>query len=360
MTTSLPLFWCLLFLFYGSTAQNLVPNPSFEMVVKIPNKDNRGIHNTKFWRTPTFAAPDYFHADGDRISGTPKNDFGNQKPHSGKAYAGICLTKEYVEYIAVNLTDTLKQGREYKVELYISRSDKSFTSVDGFGVLFTNKIKWSLSLSGIAEKPSVDFVGDGKYRDNDEWIKLSGLYIAEGFETTIILGHFIYESPEGFRGSCHYYIDDVSVIPTVTIDTDSEPEIEAPASIANTNEEISQPFSPEPGKIITLKNIFFPSNESELLPESFTELDRLADYLIDNSTTTVEISGHTDNTGNEDQNKKLSEARAKAIASYLILKEIDKARINYVGYGSLRPVAANDTEAGKQKNRRVEFTIYKN
>jgi OmpA-OmpF porin, OOP family len=109
-------------------------------------------------------------------------------------------------------------------------------------------------------------------------------------------------------------------------------------------------------KTNTLKNIFFTINKSELLSESFIELDKLVRYLNERP----KISGHTDNTGNEDQNKTLSESRAKAVADYLILKGIDKSRINYIGYGSSKPVATNDTNEGKQQNRRVEFIISRN
>jgi outer membrane protein OmpA-like peptidoglycan-associated protein len=71
----------------------------------------------------------------------------------------------------------------------------------------------------------------------------------------------------------------------------------------------------------------------------------------------ITIIGNTDNTGNEEKNRILSEARAKAVAEYLTSKNIDKSRIKYTGYGSSKPIASNDTEEGKQQNRRVEFII---
>jgi outer membrane protein OmpA-like peptidoglycan-associated protein len=351
---------CLACISFSSTAQNLVPNPGFEMVERLPDESNRGIHNTKYWRTPTFASPDYYHAEGDHITGVPKNDFGIQSPHSGNAYAGICITKHYIEYIAVNLTDTLEREQEYQVELYISRANKSVTSIDEFGVLFTNKIKWSLDLKGIAQKPSVDFVGKKKYKDKRNWIKLSGTYQAKGFETTIIIGHFIYNHPGGHNLPRHYYIDDVSVTRVgKENDADPKPEVKSILPLTDKKGEIPETFAPEVGKAMTLNTIFFASNESELLAGSFTELDKLAEYLSEHLTTTIEISGHTDNTGNEAQNKKLSEARAKAISEYLVSKGIDSSRIQYKGYGSAKPVAINSSEEGKLLNRRVEFMIIK-
>jgi outer membrane protein OmpA-like peptidoglycan-associated protein len=111
------------------------------------------------------------------------------------------------------------------------------------------------------------------------------------------------------------------------------------------------------GERIILKNISFEVNKSILLPSSNKELNKLADNLIKNKNTVIEICGHTDNTGSEEKNKALSEARAKAVADYLISKGIDKTRTSYIGYGSTKPIAKNDTEEGRQLNRRVEFLI---
>jgi outer membrane protein OmpA-like peptidoglycan-associated protein len=68
----------------------------------------------------------------------------------------------------------------------------------------------------------------------------------------------------------------------------------------------------------------------------------------------IEISGHTDNAGNPKTNQKLSEKRAQACRDYLISKGIDGSRIEAVGYGDQRPVAPNDSEDGRQQNRRIE------
>jgi outer membrane protein OmpA-like peptidoglycan-associated protein len=71
----------------------------------------------------------------------------------------------------------------------------------------------------------------------------------------------------------------------------------------------------------------------------------------------IEISGHTDKTGSEPLNFKLSEARAKAVVDYLIQKGIDRSRMEFKGYGSLQPISDNNTASGRAKNRRVEFKI---
>ena len=86
-------------------------------------------------------------------------------------------------------------------------------------------------------------------------------------------------------------------------------------------------------------------------------MDIIAKYLKENSDIRIEIFGHTDNSGEEKANKKLSIGRAKSVSEYLTTKGIDKKRITYNGYGSLKPIATNDTEEGKQQNRRVEFIL---
>ncbi len=108
---------------------------------------------------------------------------------------------------------------------------------------------------------------------------------------------------------------------------------------------------------IRLNNIFFETDKTELLPSSNAELDRLRDILQKDSSLRIAIEGHTDNTGNPAHNKALSLGRANAVVEYLIAKGIPKTRIEAAGYASEKPIATNDTEEGKAKNRRVEFRI---
>lgn len=116
-------------------------------------------------------------------------------------------------------------------------------------------------------------------------------------------------------------------------------------------------FTPKLGTPIILNNIMFELNKSILLEQSFGELDKLVAYLKRNPSFKINIVGHTDNVGSEDYNKNLSKARAKAVADYLIKHNININNISYNGMGSLSPIASNDKELGRQKNRRVEFVI---
>jgi outer membrane protein OmpA-like peptidoglycan-associated protein len=111
------------------------------------------------------------------------------------------------------------------------------------------------------------------------------------------------------------------------------------------------------GKRVVLNNILFQTGKSILTTTSYAELDRLYNILTDNPQMRIEISGHTDKTGSEPLNFKLSEARAKAVVDYLVKKGIVMSRLEFKGFGSLQPIADNTTPEGRTQNRRVEFKI---
>ncbi len=111
------------------------------------------------------------------------------------------------------------------------------------------------------------------------------------------------------------------------------------------------------GKKVVLNNILFESGKSILTAGSYEEVDKLYGLMQENEKMRIEISGHTDKTGSEPLNIKLSENRAKAVMDYLIKKGISQSRMEYKGFGSLQAIADNNTPAGRAKNRRVEFKI---
>ncbi|MGB3948414.1 MAG: OmpA family protein [Bacteroidia bacterium] len=113
------------------------------------------------------------------------------------------------------------------------------------------------------------------------------------------------------------------------------------------------------GKKVVLENIFFDIGKATLRTESIAELDRALKLMNDMQTLEIEISGHTDNRGATAVNKTLSENRAKTVVDYLITKGVDANRLQFVGYASQFPIATNDTEDGRQLNRRTEFKVIK-
>lgn len=110
-------------------------------------------------------------------------------------------------------------------------------------------------------------------------------------------------------------------------------------------------------RTLVLKGIFFDVDDDQLKPESYPELQQLAEFLRLNPEVSIEISGHTDNTGSDQHNYRLSDNRAFEVYKYLFLKHISKDRMTYKGYGKDQPLAPNDTEAGRAGNRRTEIRI---
>ncbi|WP_229238772.1 OmpA family protein [Dyadobacter sp. Leaf189] len=106
-----------------------------------------------------------------------------------------------------------------------------------------------------------------------------------------------------------------------------------------------------------LNNIFFQTGRYELDEKSKVELDKMADFLTRNKDVKIEISGHTDDVGSDSENMELSRRRAQSVQQYLHKSGIAQPRILSKGYGETKPVAANDTEANRQKNRRIEWRI---
>lgn len=108
-----------------------------------------------------------------------------------------------------------------------------------------------------------------------------------------------------------------------------------------------------------LNNLFFDTGKSEVRPDSYPELDRMVLTFNENPGLVLEIGGHTDNVGTDAANIKLSQERADSVREYMIGKGIEPDRVQSKGYGEAKPKATNDTEEGRQINRRVEFKVLK-
>jgi outer membrane protein OmpA-like peptidoglycan-associated protein len=118
---------------------------------------------------------------------------------------------------------------------------------------------------------------------------------------------------------------------------------------------------------VTLNNVFFALNQAILQQESFIELAKLSSFLKANPSLTIEIGGHTDTRGDEKENQKLAEVRAKAVVDYLIQNGIAANRLQFKGYGETQPkindqaISLLKTEQEKEKahqqNRRTEYKI---
>lgn len=116
----------------------------------------------------------------------------------------------------------------------------------------------------------------------------------------------------------------------------------------------------EIGTKVRLDHIYFDYGKATLRPESFPELNKVIKFMNDYPSVRIEIAGHTDSDGSASFNQKLSQNRAESVRNYIVQQgKIEASRITAKGYGEEQPVASNETDEGKQMNRRVEFEILK-
>lgn len=356
----------------AQTTDNMVFNPSFEEHLRCPERiDALGVMTSvEAWWQPTGGSSDYFHPCGGRDCNVPRNKLGVQAAHSGDAYCGIyCSQENYREYLQTELKEPLKAGRRYRISFWVSLADKSPHAVATLGALLTAErigdSAWGIlmhkEIVALEEDeiqtistpytPQMENPSERVLDDAKEWVEVSGEMTASGGERFLTLGNFRSFNHSNVHNrdyanailqGAYYYIDDVSV---VAIDTDIQTQ---PTTAAQHIEE---------GQVVTLWNLFFATGKSDVLPQSHNELYRLRQLMEENPTMKIELRGHTDNQGTAEFNLRLSEARAQAVADYLISHGIDKARIATIGFGKTMPIDSNDTSEGRSRNRRVEYRV---
>lgn len=112
------------------------------------------------------------------------------------------------------------------------------------------------------------------------------------------------------------------------------------------------------GSVVVLNNVFFENDKSVLSKKSNAELDKFVKMMKNNEDVFIEIAGHTELGGREDQNKKLSQSRANQVRDYFLRRGIDEKRLHPIGYGDHYPITLMKTDVEKKKNRRVEIIVH--
>ncbi len=125
---------------------------------------------------------------------------------------------------------------------------------------------------------------------------------------------------------------------------------------ANDDIEKKKQLVEQVGRAMVLEGVVFETGKSRLLPESEQILTKALEGLLENPDVEVMIGGHTDNVGRREKNMKLSADRAESVKAWLVSRGVKASRIATKGFGPDSPIAPNDTDEGKQKNRRIEFT----
>lgn len=351
--------WFFVVLARISLAQNLVPNPSFEEYTKCPVNfsTDATLAGPTGWGSATQGTPDYFNKCSIGEMDVPRNWAGVSYAHSGGGYVGIYAwstsQKNYREYVQCKLSEPLQKGATYHVQFFYRLSSYSVYAIDRIGLALSNSEVKENNDTLLHIKPWLTRINKLEELTN-EWYNASGEIIAEGGEQFLIIGNFSnnqetenmkieYRDGMSFMlsNSAYYYIDDVSVTPKVVVTKIDSLDL-------SENREIKV------NAVYILKKIYFEFDSYSLKPQSEPELNLLVSILTKNPQWKVELSGHTDESGNDLYNNELSLNRAKSVGHYLTQKGIPASRIITKGFGKAKPLNTAKTDAARAMNRRVE------
>ncbi len=351
------------------SAQNLVPNPSFEEYDVCPGDFSQAAHEfrVRYWRSANLGTPDNFNDCSIGEADVPHNWAGVSDPYEGKGYVGIYLwmkkDNNYREYLQCKLTSPLLKDSVYEIEFHYKLSSYSKYSIDRIGLMLTDSLINAKHDQVISAQPTLSIIQDSALtKETGYWETARKEYRARGGEQYVTIGnffnnqtthhYFIRFSPVQqmmLEKSAYYYIDEVKVVPL--FNTQQNQIIEVVSEFKQDHVELERTY--------VLKNIQFEFDQYVLQSSSFLELDGVVSWLKKNPSINAVLSGHTDDQGNDAYNLALSANRAKRVASYLIDHGISSSRIETFGYGKSKPLVDGTTEEAREMNRRVEIKFLK-
>lgn len=264
-------------------------------------------------------------------------------PHGGKNMVGISVytNMETREYLQCRLPETLVTGKQYHISFWVARQYGATVAMSGLGIHFTSHELKNEEASTLYLKPTVQF--DQTIESHNQWVQLSADFIAEGPFQYLTIGNFQNNTNTAIKAVrpgkwdwSYVYLDDLS--------------------LTRVAEEVVQDESPTIAKTLPL-TVKFEVDSDQIPAVAFADLDALGIQMESNPELVLEIIGHTDDQGTAAENEDLSLRRAKAIALFLMTRGIVQERIKCLGMGSKAPISSNDSEAGRQQNRRVEFRL---
>lgn len=343
---------CFLLSLQNLLAQNLVPNPDFERIEKnaCQTCDEKGDfeHMAFPWKAPVkYAAPEIKTFDHAKVNkGLAFVE--SPVPHSGN----MMVAFHPYQYLSVRLNQTLSPGERYYAEFWLVAASETHTFCNNFGLYFSEDAPTCAPHDGkkmpLSAHPQI-LESSVVKKKGEHWYKISGIFTAQRPHKFVTIGNFFAmdrtktegESQTPAIETMRYFLDDVGVF------------LATEEVLIARSEEFSD------GSTFRLENVTFETGSATLTSGSLPELDIIAAKMKLDKSANLQISGHTDNVGKEEDNISLSTQRAKTLKGYLMRRGIKKERIFAKGYGSARPVVPNDTEAGRAKNRRVEITVVK-
>jgi outer membrane protein OmpA-like peptidoglycan-associated protein len=304
--------------------------------------------------------------------GIPENYMGTQAASSGNHYAGIITYYSvdqtdwnalmagdlsfperqndyvYAEYLQVDLKEPLTAGQVYNISFKASLAEKSAYTTRLGAYVSENKLD-ETSNENMNLEPQV--VSNTMVYNTDGWEVVSGTYTAKGGERYVTIGRFggmekqkIVGDNETNSRKAYYYISEPSVTPGVV-------NLEVPVVVVIDFDDLLD------GKSLCLPNLNFETGSARILPESYTELNSLADWMLDHPDIKLQVDGHTDKTGTDEFNLELSKNRAASVKTYLVGKGVNAESVDTEGYGSMRPI--DKMNISSLTNRRVEICLKK-
>jgi len=342
------------------TGINLVPNASFE---KFRNK------NPDLNAEPYIVYRNYLSKWGSPTKGTPDliygfNDDESDQPRTGEKMVGILThnpnskrSDTWREYTQTKLNQSLEEGKNYYIEFWVKRHRQANMASNNIGAYLGKAPIIEKNYKPITEMPLAINETNIINPNEPEWVKISGDYIAQGGEKFLLIGNFFDNENTVFKKvknlgepaweNPYYLLDDVSIREIIMKESE----------IVVVEEPVFENVKIEKGQTIRLDRIYFDFDKWDLLPTSNEQLDELVVLLNQYQSMRIAVHGHTDSKGSERYNETLSDRRAKAVHDYLLNQQIDYSRLEFKGFGEIKPVDTNDSEGGRQNNRRVEFVV---
>jgi outer membrane protein OmpA-like peptidoglycan-associated protein len=260
---------------------------------------------------------------------------------------------------------------EYKLSFLINTAGRNFYYLD---VLFSENEPGAIDFPLDSLKPSIRILPGNIMKGRSGWKEVEVIFKAKGGEHFFMLGNFdpvkMKYSPEdrmNSNGQVYYFLDDLLLFPLTTQAACAEQENNI-RRIYNQNKRHTEGATITSVQIpkgpvfindtITLPAAFFETNSAKLKPQFTKKMDSILVSFPSKPISKIEIIGHTDNRGKPDANELLSKARAESVKEFLVNKLPQYSELIYTfGKGQSSPVETNDTDQGRQKNRRVEIIL---
>jgi OmpA-OmpF porin, OOP family len=358
----------------GEVSDNYVVNGDFELYkykpVLIVNTGHDRIEELiPGWVSPGTSA-DYYNYNR-KVQDVPDHI---EKGSVSSGYAGIMIynsrRESYSEHLQTELKKPLTKDQRYCLTFNVRLSINSGYLTEKFEALLSAKPDYKSTDTTYTDSTRL-LTYQNTFDNTGYWQQLCECFTADGTERYLTLGLFSlqdagitktterYKSLMDINQAAYYLIDNVSLKPAADDQTCVQKlvvkRLEKKRQEALKNNVFAVLLTGE-AEAITFKNVQFETNRSDLKQASFPELEQLKSFL-ENTTVRIEIAGFTDNVGSAEHNQELSLARAESIKTWLSQRGIEESRLSTIGYGASNFVADNESETGRQLNRRVEIRL---